>query len=111
MLGECLEVFGSYTEEERERRILDYYIPKPGSYILVGKNGEVISATDFKKGEINKSAVHFNEFCYYDYYSNLISSNKYLYKRMIQSNNYFSFCIKKEKILNRELTPDRKSVV
>lgn len=25
---------------------------------------------------------------------------------MIQSNNYFSFCIKKEKILNRELTPE-----
>lgn len=104
MLSECLEVFGSYTEEERERRILDYYIPKPGSYILVGKNGEVISATDFKKGEINKSAVHFNEFCYYDYYSNLITMNKYLSNKIIHSNNYLCFWIKKENVSNKKLT-------
>ncbi len=111
MLGECLEVFGSYTEEERERRILDHYIPKDGSYILVGKNGEVISATDFKldkkTGEINKSAVHFNEFCYYDYYSDLISMNKPQdTAKIIHSNNYFSFWVKKESILNGKLTPE-----
>lgn len=111
MLGECLEVFGSYTEEERERLILDYYIPKPGSYILVGKNGEVISATDFKldkkTGEINKSAVNFNEFCYYDYYSNLISMNKPQDPdKIIHSNNYLSFWIKKESVLNGKLTPE-----
>lgn len=109
MLGECLEVFGSYTEEERERHILDYYIPKTGSYILVGKNGEVISATDFKldkEGEINRSAVYFNEFCYYDYYSKLISTNKYLNNKIIHSNNYYSFWVKKKSILNGELTPE-----
>lgn len=111
MLGECLEIFGSYTEEERERRILDYYIPKPGSYILVGKDGEVMSATDFKldkkTGEINRSAVHFNEFCYYDYYSNLISMNKPQdAAKIIHSNNYFSFWVKKESILNGKLTPE-----
>ncbi|MDE6759353.1 MAG: CRISPR-associated protein [Lachnospiraceae bacterium] len=110
MLGECLEVFGSYTEEERERRILDHYIPKDGSYILVGKNGEVISATDFKldkkTGKINKSAVHFNEFCYYDYYSNLIVMQKYLSNKIIHSNNYLSFYIKKKNILNGGLTSE-----
>lgn len=111
MLGECLEIFGSYTEEERERRILDYYIPKDGSYILVGKNGEVISATEFKldrkTGEINKSAVRFNEFCYYDYYSDLISMNKPQdTAKIIHSNNYLSFWVKKESILNGKLTPE-----
>lgn len=111
MLGECLEIFGSYTEEERERRILEHYIPKDGSYILVGKNGEVISATDFKldkkTGEINKSAVRFNEFCYYDYYSDLISMNKPQdTTKIIHSNNYLSFWVKKESILNGKLTPE-----
>lgn len=111
MLGECLEVFGSYTEEEREQLILDHYIPKPGSYILVGKNGEVISATDFKldkkTGEINKSAVNFNKFCYYDYYSNLISMNKPQDPdKIIHSNNYLSFWIKKESVSNGKLTPE-----
>ena len=34
MLGECLEIFGSYTEEKRESDILDHYIPKDVRSIL-----------------------------------------------------------------------------
>ena len=109
MLGECLEIFGSFTREEREHRILDHYIPKNGTYILIGRNGEVLSATDFildkKTGEINRNAVEYRKFCYYDYYSNLISMNKSLDpSKIIHSNNYLAFWVKKESILSGKLT-------
>lgn len=66
MLGECLEIFGSYTEEEREKEILDYYIPKDGTYILVMENGKT-SVTDIKldkkTGEVNRTAGKYKDFC------------------------------------------------
>lgn len=111
MLGECLEVFGCYTEEERERRILNHYIPKDGTYILIGKNGEILSVTDFKldkkTGKINQSAVDYKKFCYYDYHSDLVSMNKPQdAAKIIHSNNYLSFWVKKESISNGKLTQE-----
>ncbi len=96
MLGECLEVFGGYTEEEREKMILNHYIPKDGTYILVGSNGEILSVTDFKMdkktGQVNRNAERYHDFCYYDYHSDLVSMNKPLDgSKVIHSNNYLSF--------------------
>lgn len=110
MLGECLEIFGSYTEEEREEKILRHYIPKDGTYILVMENGET-SVTDFKQdkktGRVNKSAVKYQDFYYFDYHSDLVSMNKPLdTNKIIHSNNYLSFWVKKESILNGKLTTD-----
>lgn len=111
MLGECLEVFGGYTEEEREKMILNHYIPKDGTYILVGSNGEIVSITDFKldkkTGQVNRNAERYHDFCYYDYHSDLVSMNKPLDgSKVIHSNNYLSFWVKKESILNGKLTAD-----
>ncbi len=111
MLGECLEVFGGYTEEEREKMILNHYIPKDGTYILVGSNGEIVSVTDFKldkkTGQVNRNAERYHDFCYYDYHSDLVSMNKPLDgSKVIHSNNYLSFWVKKESILNGKLTAD-----
>lgn len=111
MLGECLEVFGGYTEEEREKIILNHYIPKDGTYILVGSNGEIVSVTDFKldkkTGQVNKNAERYHDFCYYDYHSDLVSMNKPLDgSKVIHSNNYLSFWVKKESISNGKLTAD-----
>lgn len=103
MLGECLEIFGSYTEEERERLILEDYIPKDGTYILVGTDGEIREVTEFrldkKSGEINRNASFFREFLYFDYHSDLISMNKPQdSEKIIHSNNYLSFWVKKESL-------------
>lgn len=110
MLGECLEIFGSYTKEEREKRILIDYIPKDGTYILVGKNGEIKEVTEFrldkKTGKINRNAEYFQDFLYYDYHSDLISMNKPQdAEKIIHSNNYLSFWVKKESFQNGKLTP------
>ena len=110
MLGECLEIFGNYTQEEREKRILGDYIPKDGTYILVGKDGKIREVTEFrldkKTGEINRNAEYLQDFLYYDYHSDLISMNKPLdAEKIIHSNNYLSFWVKKESFLNGKLTP------
>lgn len=110
MLGECLEIFGNYTQEEREKRIFGDYIPKDGTYILVGKDGKIKEVTEFrldkKTGEINRNAEYLQDFLYYDYHSDLISMNKPLdAEKIIHSNNYLSFWVKKESFLNGKLTP------
>lgn len=110
MLGECLEIFGSYTKEKRESDILDHYIPKDGTYILITKDGRE-SVTDIKldkkTGQVSKSADRYQDFCYYDYHSDLVSMNKPLDpNKIIHSNNYLSFWVKKESILNGKLTTD-----
>lgn len=110
MLGECLEIFGSYTEKEREDKILNDYIPKDGTYILVMANGER-SVTDIKldkkTGEVSKTAGKYEDFRYFDYHSDLISMNKPVDPhKVIHSNNYLSFWVKKESILNGKLTKE-----
>lgn len=110
MLGECLEIFGSYTEKEREDKILNDYIPKDGTYILVMANSER-SVTDIKldkkTGEVSKTAGKYEDFRYFDYHSDLISMNKPVDShKVIHSNNYLSFWVKKESILNGKLTKE-----
>ena len=65
MLGECLEVFGGYTEEEREGLVFNHYIPKDGTYVMVGVNGEIVSKTDIKldrkTGMVNKSSPRYHD--------------------------------------------------
>lgn len=111
MLGECLEIFGSYTEEERENRILDHYIPKDGTYILVEGNGEITAVADVKldkkTGQVNRTSERYQDFCYYDYHSDLVSMNKPQDgSKIVHSNNYLSFWVKKESVLNGKLTLD-----
>ena len=111
MLGECLEVFKKKLEEEGEELILGNYVLKDGSYIIVGKDGEVVSKTEIKQdrktGKIDRSAVRYDDFCYYDYHSDLISMNKPQDPaKIIHSNNYLAFWIKKDSISNGKLTPE-----
>lgn len=111
MLGECLEVFREKLEDQGEDVILDDYILKDGTYVIVGKNGEIISVTemklDKKTGHMEKSAIRYRDFCYYDYHSDLISMNKPQDPaKIIHSNNYLSFWVKKDSVSNGKLTPE-----
>lgn len=112
MLKECLEIFEKILEENGDDFIIDSHIPANGTYIIVDT-----SCNDFKikesfdinldkktgniKGQNN---IYFNDIKKYDYYSKLIDMNKPIdSKKIIHSNNYLSFYVKKESISNKKL--------
>ena len=103
MITECLEVFQNVLERD-ENVIIREYIPADGTYILVDKNYEIKEQPieikmDKKTGNIDRSASDYNKICYYDYHSKLISMNKPQDSaKIIHSNNYYSFWVKKESI-------------
>lgn len=109
MIQECLEVFQDELKKKGERFILDTYIPSDGTYILVDSQGNVKEILqikmDKKKGELEgKRNEYFPVICFYDYYSQLISMNKPMdSKKVIHSNNYLSFFVKKDSIVSGKL--------
>lgn len=114
MLKECLEVFKSDLENNRQR-IIDGYIPADGTYIIVSPKGDSFQIKDYfdikqdkKTKEIDRSNIYFKDVCKYDYNSKLIDMNKPIDgKKIIQSNNYLSFIIKKESLTNGKLCEER----
>ncbi|MBN1037103.1 type I-B CRISPR-associated protein Cas8b/Csh1 [Clostridium botulinum] len=113
MLKDCLEVFTKIPEQTRERMIIDGYIPVDGTYILLCPKGDSFEIKDSidikldkKKGEIEgKSNSNFNNICFYDYNSKLVEMNKPIDKnKIIHSNNYLSFFVKKDSLSNGKLT-------
>lgn len=113
MIKDCLEVFKKNLEAKGERYILDNYIPKDGTYILVkmvGNQFEMASPLDViydKKNKVMKGKEdgRFSMICAMDYYSKLIEMNKPMDSgKIIHSNNYLSFVVKKESIKNEKLT-------
>lgn len=112
MIQECLEVFQKQLKNKGEKLILDTYVPKDGTYILVNEQGEVKEILqikmDKKKREIEgRGNEYFPDICFYDYYSQLISTQKNMDKgKKIHSNNYLSFWVKKESIQSGNLTEE-----
>lgn len=117
MLKDCMEIFDEKLQEtkkrfgDEERLILDEYIPAEGDYLIVKRNGEIQHCSIVKNkqqyewntgNEDLKEAIQF-----YDYHSRLVSSNKPLdLKKIILSNNYFSFWVKWESLSNGKLNPN-----
>ena len=88
--------------------ILDEYIPADGSYIIVDAEGKIKNYQDIKldkkKRGTSEAVVkgsYFKEICFYDYHSKLISMNKPIDSKVIHSNNYLSFAVKKESITSK----------
>ena len=118
MLKECLEIFEKELYIKGDKLILDNYMPADGTYILVSKNddgfyiNEVLDIKYNKRtGEIEgKDNSAYDDMCFYDYNSKLIDMNKPIdKKKIIQSNNYLSFFIKKDSLFNGKLTVERIS--
>ena len=111
MITECLQVFQKMLEKD-ENLILREYIPADGTYIILDKNCQIKGQPveikmDKKTGNIDRSATYYNDICFYDYHSKLISMNKPQDPaKIIHSNNYFSFWVKKESITNGKLTEE-----
>lgn len=111
MLKECIEIFQQEMETKNGKLVLDTYVPADGTYIIVGKDGKIIEKTDIikdkKTKEVDRATPYFDKICFYDYNSQLISMNKPVdSKKIIHSNNYLSFFIKKESLLNGKLTDE-----
>lgn len=110
MIDECLEVFRKLYEREGEKLIINKHIPKDGTYILVDiKSGKILEKLDIfynKKtkeieGFLNQNYEYFRA---YDYYSNLVDMNKPMdSKKIIHSNQIYSFFVKKDSIREKKL--------
>lgn len=111
MFKECLDVFTEMLKHE-DNLILKGYIPADGSYIIVKQDGTVKNADiNFdKKTKETRSLICtddtlLSDICFYDYHSKLISMNKPIdSKKVIHSNNYLAFAVKKESIVTGKLT-------
>lgn len=112
MLKECLEVFGEVLEQGRQNGkdiILDSYIPADGTYIFVDRQGNIKDIIEIKLNkktrEIETNNTDIKELCFYDYHSQLVSMNKPVDgKKVVHSNNYYSFFVKKDSIVTKKLT-------
>ena len=109
MLKECLEVFEDMMEKSQGKLVLDTYIPADGTYLIVDTDGNIVVNTDIVKDKktkiVDKSSRYFQELCFYDYQSQLLSMNKPVDpKKIIHSSNYLSFFIKKESVVSGKLT-------
>ena len=113
MLTECIEVFAKDLKQKGMGIILDNYVPADGTYIIVNKEGNVESCTDIKfnkkDGKLEYTSLYdvFQKLCFYDYASKLITMNKPMdSKKVIHSNNYLSFFVKKDSLNNGKLNDD-----
>lgn len=112
MLQGCIAVFQKILEEQGggEQKILDEYVPANGTYLIVSKDGTIRVQEEIqlnKKTKEVEKGLHFVELCEMDYHSSLISMNKPMdAKKVIHSNNYLSFWIKKDSLVSGKLTEE-----
>ena len=116
MLKDCLDVFERQLQREGDRLIIDSYVPKDGTYLIVKKTGDSFELDqefiniklDKATGRLSgESHFDFPTIKEWDYYSKLIDMNKPIDgKKVIHSNNYLTFFIKKESLKEGKLTAE-----
>ncbi|MEG2289284.1 MAG: type I-B CRISPR-associated protein Cas8b/Csh1 [Clostridium sp.] len=112
MLNQALDIFKRMYEEHGNELITDSYIPSDGEYIVVEEIDNELKELcrvkvkmDKKTRTIDRVQDEFAFIAKADYMSKLIDMNKPIDgKKVIHSNNYLSFMIKKD-----SLVPDNKT--
>lgn len=112
MLNQALEVFKKQYEIKKDSMILGEYVPVDGMYIIVEpcendfKVEEIINIRlDKKTKSVDRTIRFFDFICNADYNSKLLDMNKPIdSSKIIHSNNYISFFVKKENLTNGKLT-------
>lgn len=116
MLDQVKNYIYSNFADNLESKILDNYIPSDGTYLIVkpDENGNLKEffrtniIFDKKNKKIDSTIENFKLICKMDYNS-LINMQKPIDgKKVIHSNNYLSFFIKKESLKPDEKTGKRK---
>lgn len=106
MLKDCLEIFKEIYEEKGDKFVTDSYKLAEGSYVLVDEHGNRDILEIGKKDNDTTDSRYF-DFAQMDYLSKLVDMNKPIdNKKVIHSNNYLTFFIKKENINSQKLTDE-----
>ena len=100
--------------ECRTKLLVDNYIPKDGTYILITMDADFrleapLEIKYDQKNDVLKGSTEpcFNYVRYLDYNSKLIEINKSIdKKKVIHSNQIYAFFVKKESIVEKKLTVD-----
>lgn len=112
MFDETMEVFESMVSVESEQWLYDNYVPAPGTYILLNiddnfsvRNIFDIGKPDRTTGDITgMNNEDYKLVSFMDKNSKLITMNKAIDSgKIIHSNNFYSFFIKKESIVSKKL--------
>lgn len=107
VLKDCLDVFREIYEKEGEKYIIDSYALSQGSYVLIDADGYVARKLEVGKKDNDTTSEDYKYFKQLDYLSRLIDMNKPVdSKKVIHSNNYLSFYVKKDNIDNGKLKED-----
>jgi len=93
---------------------IDHYVPKDGTYVLLNLDNDFsleyvldISVDRKTKEILGKTDSHYRYIRYLDYNSKLIEMNKPVDpKKIIHSNNLYSFFMKKDSLTSGKLTLD-----
>lgn len=113
MITDCVEIFKKSLAESSDALILNNYLPKDGTYMLykiVDDKIDLVEQVDIKyikktdelRGKENK---YYELVCYLDYHSKLLEMNKPIDpKKIIHTNNYLSFAVKKESLNLKKVT-------
>ncbi len=108
MIDQLAEKINKIYSDNFEKVIIDGYIPADGTYIIVEADSQgnlketyrTDILIDKKSKIIDRTIDKFNLLCKLDYNSKLIDMNKPIdRKKVIHSNNYLSFFIKKESLI------------
>ncbi|MCC0702115.1 CRISPR-associated protein Cse4 [Clostridioides sp. ES-S-0049-02] len=106
LLKDCLEIFEKEYRAIGNSLITDNYVLSEGSYVLV-KDFSIIEKLEVSKGNRDNTEELYSKFSKLDYLSKLVDMNKPIDdKKIIHSNNYLSFFIKKE-----NLRPDKNNSI
>ncbi|WP_227845920.1 CRISPR-associated protein Cse4 [Clostridioides sp. ES-S-0145-01] len=98
MLKDCLEIFEREYKSTGNSLITDSYVLSYGTYILV-KDFSKIEKLEISKNDVDNTTQIYSKFCELDYLSKLVSIDKSIdSKKLIHSNNYLSFFVKKENL-------------
>lgn len=111
MLQDCIDIFKK--NPDIDKLILDTYVPADGTYLIMEESGEGFYQKELLEIKLDKKTKKLNitddekqRISYIDYYCRLLDMNKPIDpKKIIHSNNYLSFWIKKDNV-NREKLPD-----
>jgi len=109
---DCIKIYKEYTGSDLDKLVLDNYAPAEGLYIIMEETeagfepSEVFNVEkDKKTKEVLLPPQQIDRISQLDYYCKLVDMNKPIdSKKIIQSNNYLSFWIKKESLTNGKLT-------
>lgn len=106
MLKDCLDIFKRLYDEKGDALIIDRYRLGEGSYVLVDEQGTIEMLEVSKKDNDTTDSRYFH-IAQMDYLSKLVDMNKPIdNKKVIHSNNYLTFFIKKENINSGKLTEE-----